>query len=198
MVTHIDWNRRICYVETTTITGRAKWGSAGEGASFRISRGMRATLLGAMPTGVTLTRRATSTIEGLRTDRSSTVSDEALVVTREDNGDWRWWTWAGTRANRTLSAWLPSIVPPRQLARGDSIRLYPDIGPREISAALAVARMPDAPKPLPFVNPKALSGLKFSAALPEKLAVLTLAARLVDPVGAEATLANKSSVRAQG
>ncbi|ORI21132.1 DEAD/DEAH box helicase [Rhodococcus sp. 1168] len=198
MVTHIDWNRRICYVESTTITGRAKWGSAGEGASFEINRGMRAVLLGALPAGVTLTRRASSAMEGLRADRNTTVAADALVVTREDNGDWRWWTWAGTRANRTLSAWLSSIVPPRQLTRGDSIRLYPDIGPREISAALAAARSPDAPKPLPFVNPKALSGLKFSAALPEKLAVLTMAARLVDLHGAEATLGNKSSVRAQG
>lgn len=198
MVTHIDWNRRICYVETTTITGRAKWGSAGEGASFRISRGMRAALLGTMPAGVMLTRRATSAIEGLRTDRSTTVADQALVVTREENGDWRWWTWAGTRANRTLSAWLPSVVPPRQLTRGDSIRLYPDSGPREIGAALAEARSPGAPKPLPFVNPKALSGLKFSAALPEKLAVLTLAARLVDTDGAQATLGNKTSIRAHG
>ncbi|MFI7171991.1 DEAD/DEAH box helicase [Rhodococcoides fascians] len=198
MVTHIDWKRRICYVESTDIGGRAKWGSAGEGASFPISRGMRAVLLGALPTGVTLTRRAKAAVEGLRTDRSTTVAGESLVVTREDNNDWRWWTWAGTRANRTLSAWLPSLVPPRQMTRGDSIRLYPDVGPREISASLRAARLSDAPRPMPFVNPKALSGLKFSAALPEKLAVLTMAARLVDSEGAEATLGNKSSVRAHG
>ncbi|SFA56390.1 ATP-dependent helicase Lhr and Lhr-like helicase [Rhodococcoides kroppenstedtii] len=187
LVTHIDWKRRLCYVESTTVTGRAKWGSAGEGASFPIARGMRAVILGAAPAGVTLTRRARDDIEGTRADRNVAVSSDALVITR-DGGDWRWWTWAGSRANRTLSAWLPDLVPPRQSARSDYIRLHSDLDPRQISDALAAARRPDAPKPLPFVDPKAVRGLKFSAALPDKLAALTLSSRLLDSESANMVL----------
>ncbi|WP_328811363.1 DEAD/DEAH box helicase [Rhodococcus sp. NBC_00294] len=189
LVTHIDWKRRLCYVESTTIPGRAKWGSAGEGASFPIARGMRAVLLGAAPAGVKLTRRAQDDIEGTRTDRNAAVSLNALVISR-DGDDWRWWTWAGSRANRTLSAWLPDLIPARQSARSDYIRLHSDLRPREISAALAAARRPDAPKPLPFVDTKAVRGLKFSAALPDKLAALTLSSRLVDSESANIVLAD--------
>jgi ATP-dependent Lhr-like helicase len=46
---------------------------------------------------------------------------------------------------------------------------------------------------LPDVNPKALRGLKFTEALPERLAVATLAARLADLDGAAAAL--KETVR---
>lgn len=42
---------------------------------------------------------------------------------------------------------------------------------------------------LPLVDPRALRGLKFAAALPEDLAVDTLAVRLADLEGAAALLA---------
>jgi ATP-dependent Lhr-like helicase len=41
---------------------------------------------------------------------------------------------------------------------------------------------------LPEVNKKALDGLKFSEALPERLALATLASRLADLAGATAVL----------
>lgn len=42
---------------------------------------------------------------------------------------------------------------------------------------------------MPSVDSRALRGLKFAVALPEDLAVDTLAARLADPTGAAAVLA---------
>jgi ATP-dependent Lhr-like helicase len=45
---------------------------------------------------------------------------------------------------------------------------------------------------LPHVNEKALEGLKFSAALPERLATATLAARLADLNGAAKVLAENT------
>jgi ATP-dependent Lhr-like helicase len=45
---------------------------------------------------------------------------------------------------------------------------------------------------LPEVSEKALVGLKFSDALPKRLAIATLAARLADLDGAAATLAEPS------
>lgn len=56
--THIDWQRRQVYVEATEIAGRTKWSSVPDGASFALARGVREVLLGAVPVGVTLTKRA--------------------------------------------------------------------------------------------------------------------------------------------
>ncbi|MCF8570460.1 hypothetical protein L5G32_09295 [Gordonia sp. HY002] len=102
MVTHIDWKRRHAFVESTDIAGIARWQSIPDGVSFEIARGARDVLLGAVPEGVTLTKRAAEAIAAYRAQRSPDVVADALVVRRDDKGDWHWWTWAGAKANRTL------------------------------------------------------------------------------------------------
>ena len=87
----------------------------------------------------------------------------------------RWWTWAGTAANRTLQASLPSVVDPRQRIDEKSVRLLPGVTVQEFSAALAGVEWTE-----PVADENALRGLKFSAALPGELARETLGARLGD------------------
>ena len=186
-VTHIDWNRRHVYVEATTIGGRAKWMSVPDGASFEIARGIRDVLLGSNPAGVTLTRRAVATLDDLRASRSGQVTDGAFVIERDDRGDWRWWTWAGAKANRTLAAWAPKLVPARQRIGAESLRLHTDLSVVEIKDELAAIRTLDT-RPPPSIDTRALRGLKFSAALPESLACQTLAARMADQTGAATVL----------
>ncbi|KXF57182.1 ATP-dependent helicase [Rhodococcus sp. SC4] len=194
-VTHIDWKRRLCYVEASAITGKAKWSSIPDGASFEITRGIREVLLGATPTGVTLTRRAVTSLDGIRDARAETVADGAFIIARDQREDWRWWTWAGAKANRTLGAWIPSLIVPRQMSRADSIRLHRDLTVAEIREGLAAARTAHADRPLPAVDNGALRGLKFSAALPEDLARRTLAARLVNEGGAQIALSEVARIR---
>ncbi len=149
---------------------------------------MREVLLGALPQGVTLTRRAVTTVDGIREVRSGTVSDGSFVIARDEREDWRWWTWAGAKANRTLGAWIPDLVVPRQMSRADCVRLHRDLSVQDIRDGLAAARAHDAPRPLPAVDKGALRGLKFSAALPENLARRTMSARLVNSIGAQISL----------
>ncbi|MFD4368664.1 DEAD/DEAH box helicase [Rhodococcus sp. NPDC058521] len=194
-VTHIDWNRRQVFVESTDIQGRAKWMSLPDGASFEITRGVRDVLLGAQPAGVTLTRRATATLEDVRLQRAEHVTDGAFVIARDVRDEWRWWTWAGAKSNRTLAAWAHELVPARQRIGPESIRLHTDLTVSEIRAGLASLRSRNAARPLPAVDHGALKGLKFSAALPEGLARRTLAARLVNFAKAETVLGEKSQIR---
>ncbi|GAB3230831.1 hypothetical protein GCM10027447_25530 [Glycomyces halotolerans] len=63
------------------------------------------------------------------------------------------------------------------------LRLRPEYSNRDLSEALSAAEIV-APRP----DPRAVDGLKFSAALPIDLAAATLAARLSDPHNAKATL----------
>ncbi|MFD8780314.1 hypothetical protein [Streptomyces sp. NPDC059916] len=70
----------------------------------------------------------------------------------------RWWSWPGHRADAILA----QTSPPRTGGLPDSPRRTPD--------SLT----------LPLVDPRAVRGLKFSAALPERMATATLAQRLAD------------------
>ncbi|GAB3292685.1 DEAD/DEAH box helicase [Parasphingorhabdus pacifica] len=174
-VNHVDWARRRCWVEPSDLTGRAKWTSGGVGLSFALTRGIRTVLLGTNPAGVTLTRRAEKVLDGLRDEQAVHVSQDSLLFRETDSGEFRWWTWAGSAVNRTLQASLPEIIDPRQRIGDRSLRLLPDLDSREISAAMSEVTVRD-----PAVSANAVSGLKFSAALPPDLAVATMATRLGD------------------
>ncbi|GAA4961487.1 DEAD/DEAH box helicase [Actinoplanes utahensis] len=192
-VTYIDWRRRRCFVEPADGGGKARWstGAGGwSGLGFELSRAMREVLLGADPP-VKLTRRAVDRLAQVREDTSSLVHPGGTVILREHRGgDLRWWTWAGFRANATLAATLTEVVDPIQRFDDRHIRLRENVTPAEWRALIADAGQRLC---LPEVNKKALDGLKFSQALPERLALATLAARLADLDGADDVL--RESVR---
>lgn len=187
-VTYIDWRRRRCFVEPADGGGKARWstGAGGwSGLGFALSRAMREVLLGADPP-VNLTRRAIDRLAQVREEASSLVHPGGSVILRDKRGDdLRWWTWAGFRANATLAATLTEVVDPIQRFDDRHIRLRENVTPAEWRALIADASQRLC---LPDVNKKALDGLKFSQALPERLAMATLAARLADLDGADVVL----------
>lgn len=182
-VTHVDWPRRRCFVDPVDTGGRAKWSGLGGGVSYEIAQGMRAVLLGDDPAGVTLTRRAKGTLAELRESYDDAVTADAHVVALPSEGAGRWWTWAGTAANRTLQASLPTLVDPRQRIDEKSLRLFPGVGPSEVSDAISAITWRN-----PVVASNAIAGLKFSAALPPRLARDTLAQRMGNQSAAAAVV----------
>jgi ATP-dependent Lhr-like helicase len=186
-VTWTDWKRRRCFVEPAESGGRARWlsGSPG-GISYELARAMQDVLLGADPP-VTLTRRAAGVLAGLRSDSIGRAWPGGTVISGSDE-DLRWWTWAGYRANATLKASLGGIADESQRVDDLSIRLRSDLRPHTWSEAVKELRDRLC---LPEVDDKALSGLKFSDALPRHLAVATLATRLADLDHAAAVLAEQ-------
>ncbi|WP_432011650.1 DEAD/DEAH box helicase [Streptomyces cucumeris] len=187
-VTFIDWARKRAFVEPVESGGVAKWTNGDvAGLSYALTRAMREVLLGAEPP-VSLTRRAEACLaEWRQADAPDLVHPGGTLITRLGE-DVRWWTWAGHRANATLAATLPSISDPVQRPTDCYVRLREDLDPkmwttaREATDAGGLLVLPD-------VDRRAVSGLKFSAALPERLATATLAARLADLDGARAVLA---------
>ncbi|MGW5555611.1 DEAD/DEAH box helicase [Micromonospora sp. NPDC003944] len=186
-VTYVDWKRQRCFVEPAESGGKALWMTDGspQGLSFRMVRAMRDVLLGADPP-VALTGRAKSRLADLRDDAAPVVHPAGPVLVRDSDGEVRWWTWAGFRANATLIATLSELADPGQRYDDASIRLRPDVDRAMVRQAMAEAADRIC---LPDVSDKALAGLKFSAALPERLAVATLASRLADIPAAQAVLA---------
>jgi len=115
LVTHIDWKHRRCFVEPVDGGGRARWVSSADRAlSFEMTRAMRAVLLGADPP-VPLTGRASARLAAIRDNHLEVVHPGGTMIVRsEDRADVRWWTWAGERANRTLTASLGGLADPLQ------------------------------------------------------------------------------------
>ena len=183
-VTFIDWARRRAFVEPVQDGGIAKWqGGDTRGLSYALTRAMREVLLGTDP-DVQLTRRATATLAELRVDRAphEVHPGGTLLVRNADAA--RWWTWAGYRANATLTASLGNLADPVQRPTDTHVRLRQDFSPADWHAARAA--LPDS-LTLPTVDPRAVRGLKFSVALPPRIATATLAERLADFDGALAT-----------
>jgi ATP-dependent Lhr-like helicase len=185
-VTYIDWTRRRCFVEPTEGGGKARWSGGGgvAGLSYSLTRAMREVLLGADPP-VALTRRAAGRLAEMRELESGTVHPGGTVITLTADGDVRWWTWAGYRANATLASTLAGVADPVQHVEDRYVRLRQGLTPAEWAAGTA-----DAAERLclPEVDEKALLGLKFNSALPPRLAEATLAARLADLPHAGAVL----------
>ncbi|MFD3995057.1 DEAD/DEAH box helicase [Streptomyces sp. NPDC058583] len=176
-VTFIDWARRRAFVEPVEDGGIAKWqGSESRGLSYALTRAMRDVLLGTDP-DVRLTRRATATLAELRMDRAPHEVHPAGTLLVRNADATRWWTWAGYRANATLAASLGNLADPIQRPTDTHVRLRQDLAPDDWKTARA--ELPDS-LTLPTVDPRAVRGLKFSAALPPRLATTTLAERLAD------------------
>ncbi|HET8643571.1 MAG TPA: DEAD/DEAH box helicase, partial [Pseudonocardiaceae bacterium] len=184
-VTWIDWKRRRCFVEPADRGGRALWLTYGAAAaSFALTRAVRDVMLGADPP-VTMTERATSRLAKVRDQRLGSVHPGGTVIARSDT-DVTWWTWAGYRANATLAATLSEITDPAQRFDDVRIRLRSDL-----TVSMWKACTGDATERLclPEVDDRALAGLKFSEALPARLAAATLAIRGADLDGAAHVLA---------
>lgn len=180
----VDWKRRRCFVDPVEGPGgEARWSSSAfGGTSFRLARAMRDVVLGADPPAL-LTERAIAALDQVREEYADLVRAGGTVVARED-GDLRWWTWAGRRANATLSATLGPLADPVQRTDALSLRLRNDLDIRTWRDAVR-----GIPVRLPEVEEKALKGLKFSAALPAGLARDTLQARMADIASAAQVLA---------
>jgi len=183
-VTHVDWERRRCFVEPADGGGQAKWSGWSGGLSYDITRGMRDVILGRLPAGVEFTERATRTLAALRASYSENTDPERLIVRLPDESTGRWWTWAGTAANRSLQASLPKLVDPRQRIDEKSVRLLPGVNVAEFGEAVVAVEWRD-----PLVDANAVRGLKFSAALPMELALATLGSRIGDLCAAQTVLA---------
>lgn len=136
----------------------------------------RDVLLGANPP-VTLSRRASSALERIRQERALDVDPVGLVLDVSSVAG-TWWTFAGTTVNASLASGLRAqgldVQFNAESIHGDHL---------DRSAITAIDRWSEGAL-LSDVDAAAVDGLKFSAALPQSLAVATLQERLSDVEGA--------------
>lgn len=171
-VQYVDWEHFTVWVEEISTKGDVRWPSGAVTQSFEVCQAKREVLLGAMP-DVELSKRVPAAVERLREERSTEVDNNGLVLRPRGAGGARLWTWAGLKANATL---LAALGVNASGVENESVVLPEGVTVEDVKAA-----DPDA---VPRVDEEAISGLKFSVALPFDLAVKTLGERLADPHGA--------------
>lgn len=174
-VQHVDWQRFTVWVEEVPTKGDVKWPSDAVAHSFDLCQAKREVLLGAVP-AVDLSKRVPAAMEGLREERATEVSTRGMVLHQRGAGGMRLWTWAGLKANATLLAGLGLDA---SGVENESVLLPEGTRGGDIKVA--------DPHAVPRVDEEAITGLKFSVALPPGLAARTMGERLADPRGAQAT-----------
>lgn len=101
-ITGIDWPRKTVWLEPAKEGGKARWMGGARSLSREVCQGIRTVLAEGAPKLVTLSQRARGTLDFLRDDLNIS-SGSQFISSRPDDAAVRTWTFAGTRANRTLA-----------------------------------------------------------------------------------------------
>lgn len=101
-VTGIEWSKRTVWLEPAKEGGKARWMGGARSLSREICHGIRTVLAEGPPPSTTLSRRARTALEFLREELCISHGTQ-FIVSRPQEAAVRTWTFAGTRANRTLA-----------------------------------------------------------------------------------------------
>jgi ATP-dependent Lhr-like helicase len=170
---HLDWKRRVAHVEPTDERGRSRWLGEGQMLSYRLCQSIRR-ILAAEEQAPFWSSRATACLDELRNEYSW-VSPEATSSVRQANGEVRWWTFGGGRANALLADHLRGQVD----ARGDNLAIkFPATSALDSVAELVSAIVVEDIHPVP--NVAAIENMKFTECLSPELAAEVFCARFND------------------
>ena len=186
-VTHLNWARRVAHVEPTKSKGRSRWLGTSRAMDAALCREVRSVLAGA-PVPATLSRRAKAQLEAV-CEAHAWACEGRTALVRDADGDVRFWTFAGMRANAMLRERLGALADDGR-ADNLAIPLRAGVGFAELQAWREEAAHGDLVAP---VDDEAMKQLKFSECLPRPIAVRILGGRLGDVEAARVCLAEPPS-----
>ncbi len=176
---HIDWQRRVAYVEATDTKGRSRWKGERPGLGFRLCQSMKH-LLASDDDCELWSTRSRKRIHEVRQEFMWLDPDGTVVVSAE-NDEPEWWTFAGTGANATLAYELSRVTKSHVTHDSFTVTFESHVSLQTIAPALAELRARDVSELRGPVDEHAMQGLKFSECLPRDLALDMLRSRLCDP-----------------
>ena len=173
-VTAIDWSKKTVWLEPAKEGGKARWMGGARTLSREVCQGIRTVLADGAPPGVTLSQRAKTALQFLRDDMSIS-SGTHYITARDAQATLRTWTFAGTRANRTLA----------RTAAGAGGKVKFDA--LSVQAPLSLlTSAPGAPIDLADDELEAFAeSIKFASCLPRSLLAETIMARAFETVGSD-------------
>ena len=186
LVNHIDWQRRLAYVEATDAKGQSRWKGWTRGLDYPLCRAIKNVLI-ARGGCERWSRRATEQMEEIRHE-FGWLDSGSTVVLIDQSGEVEWWTFGGTRANATLARALTDATRSRVEHDGFSLTFESRLSLDDIQQAVKEVRSRDVASIRPVIDEDAIEGLKFSECLPNHLAVEMLEQRLSDTESTRKTL----------
>ncbi|QDU41267.1 ATP-dependent RNA helicase RhlE [Maioricimonas rarisocia] len=187
-VNHIDWQRRIAYVEPTEEKGRSRWLGQGSGLGLRMCRSAQHVLAGEDHREC-WSRRAREQIDALRTQYPWLQPEGTVVVGGADGV--KWWTFAGSAGNATLANELASLLTSSVKSDSFSLEFDASLKLANVEAAISQLKEHSAADMRPAADESALDGLKFSECLPRELALEMLEQRMSDTDAVQCVLESK-------
>jgi ATP-dependent Lhr-like helicase len=101
-VTAVEWSKKTVWLEPVAYGGKARWSGGARSIGREVSQGIRAALSAGAPEVVAMSRRAKSELTILQEELPIPPDIASVFICSTDGID-RTWTFAGTRANRTLA-----------------------------------------------------------------------------------------------
>ncbi len=122
-VIEVDWSKRIVWLEPAAGGGKARWLGESRGLEREVCQGIRSALADGPASVVTFSRRARAEFESLAEELPLDAGTN-FVLERGDGDAVITWTFAGTRANRTLAR---AISTGSNRVRFDGLRVHAPI-----------------------------------------------------------------------
>jgi len=185
-VNHLDWQRRVAYVEPADTVGRSRWQGQGQVLHYDLCQSIKF-VLASEEMSERWSHRVRDRIGVLREEQAWLESANTAVVSDND-GRLCWWTFAGQRANHVLAQRLSGLTSSNVKAGNLALEFESRISLDGIEAAMAIVRRGEADGVRPVVDEGVVDGLKFSACLPTDMAMEMLGDRLADVFGAKKVL----------
>jgi ATP-dependent Lhr-like helicase len=165
-VTGVEWSKKTVWLEPAKEGGKARWMGGARSLSREVCQGIRTVMAEGASTSVMLSQRAKAALQFLRDDMSISPGTH-FIASRPDDGAVRAWTFAGTRANRSLA---------RNASAGGTRVKFDDLSV-QAPASLLISS-PGQQLGLTDDELTAFSeGIKFSACLPRRLLADMVAVR---------------------
>jgi ATP-dependent Lhr-like helicase len=171
---HLDWNRRIAYVEPTNESGRSRWIGEGQFLSFQVCQAIRR-VLASETAEPAWSKRAAAQLAEIRTEYPW-VSPDHTTLLKQANGEIQWWTFAGGLANSLVMNHLGGIA----TGKTDNlcIRFTSHLKLKDVESLIA-SRMNEEIVAAPSED--ATSNLKFGECLPPIVVGEVFSARFSAP-----------------
>jgi len=174
-VSSVDWNHRRAYVAPASAGGRSRWCGGSRSLHFEHARAIRRVLATGRMVG-TPSQRAVAQLDEVRHEMSW-VDEQGTTIVHDKDGECRWWTFAGLRANAMLAEALGDLVAAPQVRDNLALPLVSCADAGRLRTRLAESGVTTV---IGDSSEQAMQGLKFHQCLPEEMAASLLRARSSD------------------
>ena len=171
-INDVDWKKRVVWLEPASEGGKARWIGSGRSLSLEITQGILRGLHQGVGAPTVISKRAQAQLEQIMEEIPALTIGTKFTLTRNDAGGARLWTFAGTRANRTVAKQLQSIADVRRVdAIGIDLKTPIDLA--KLSAEILLSKLTFSDGEVSDLA----KSVKFSECLPHALLVQIIRAR---------------------